>query len=632
MHQTALRVSGLGFLCLTAAGLATGDPVDLRPRFQPQQELVYRVVEAVNATFRTEGGPERSAGFRDEMAISIKVRDVAADGTATAEAVFLAPRTEPLTLMVGPNMPPQIIEESEELAPGLTARQYEMEPRYSADAIIKQMPIFATARANSPASPGDAWTDYAEATRPLIGKVAIETRYKLLSVDEPSKTAEIAVTQTLLRIEPASTQPEAEAGSHVVEFYGALSGTAKWDFARGHCASAGLTGKTVQVRQLKAGGTVTLKEAIDLTLERISLAVPKPASQAASTQPAATQPAATTQQVGRVLPAAGLDRGGPSPPDGVSADLRPKFHAGQELFYRLTEAGDNTSRLSDGRNAPRNQHLTFHNEIGFAIKVRGVGPDGGATLELRVAYLRFRFQSSRAVFERDTRAPETFKQGEPGPGPEFLQIVNWPITILVDAEGKVQRVEGADNLLAALGDGRLRMEPWLSADALRRLPLFVAAGANVPAAVGHVWQDHFETGRYGAGPSGAMAVDTTYTLSKIDEGARTAEIAIVHVPTLKETLAAQTQPEQKRPAPEFTADWKGTVRWDLAAGQCASASTTFNGSEKRRFFGNIEMNAQWNITTTFERVDRAAMERKESGPSLPAPVASAPAAAAVQRR
>lgn len=255
-------------------------PVDLDTRFQQGQALEYKIVEAVHANLRAGTGADKPIYFFREMGISAAAGNVGPDGSAELELSFLGPQAESLRLLASPTGSPQVLPSTEgPIVAGLTLEQYEQEPRHTANSMFKRLPLFAGANAPRPTPIGAKWGDMAEAFVPVVGKVVVDTQYELVAVDSATKTAKLAITQDLNLIEP---QPN--AGSHTgqdvpppetTDYTGKLTGTAEWDLARGHCISARLTGSVTNTRKAATGEAVIIEETIELTMQRVRLAMPQ---------------------------------------------------------------------------------------------------------------------------------------------------------------------------------------------------------------------------------------------------------------------------------------------------------------------------------------------------------------------
>lgn len=277
-------------------------------------------------------------------------------------------------------------------------------------------------------------------------------------------------------------------------------------------------------------------------------------------------------------------------------DLRPHPAAGRESFYLQTESGTITSEV--GPNEQRTRRRT--DEVGWTFRARGVEAKG-ATIEARIAYLRFRFESDRDAYDRDTRRPESLKPTRNGPGPEYLQLVDRPITITLDANGRVTKVAGADELLTEASEGvPVCMHHMMSADAIRRWPLFAPADAPPEASAGATWETPFTTD-YGFVWLRKRQGRARFTLARVDDSLGRAEVSVVYD---VQPEPPPTQPSVAEPAQQTT-DWKGTILWDMAGGRLIRAVSRLRASDKRTFFGNINTSTQSDVTFTFEQVDRS---------------------------
>jgi len=297
-----------------------------------------------------------------------------------------------------------------------------------------------------------------------------------------------------------------------------------------------------------------------------------------------------------------------------------QFVAGQEVCWRQAESGKHTSELGGNRQ----RKWTRRDEIGWVFKVLDAGP-GGATIEARIVYVRFRFESDVTAFDRDTRRPESFVAGENGPEPEFLRLVDRPFTITLDNEGRVRDVAGADELLAELGESvQMRVNHLMSPEAIRHWPLFAAAGAPAGASAGATWSDRFATGVdfVWVPPSDVQA---SYRLESADDKRTEVEVAYNVTP---KPPPPTTRPSIAEP-PKFESDWKGTLTFDRGTGLLIKAVSNLEATTRQTVFGNINTTQESDVTFTFEQVDRSAFQWSAPGPTTlpggPATAASAPA-------
>ena len=256
---------------VATASQPAGSGIDLGTRFQPGEALDYRIVESVHANLRADTGPDQPIFFFREMGLSLSADKVGPDGSAELDISFLSPNSESLRVMALPQGSPQTLPEADApVVPGLTLNQYEQEPRHTVNSMLRRLPLFAGATAPNPVAVGARWGDAAEIVVPLIGKVAVDTQYELKGVDPAKQTAQLGIVQELTLMEAAGG-----AALATVDYTGKLTGTAEWDLARGHCIGAHLTGKVTDIRKTATGEAVSIEETVELTMQRVRLAMPQ---------------------------------------------------------------------------------------------------------------------------------------------------------------------------------------------------------------------------------------------------------------------------------------------------------------------------------------------------------------------
>jgi len=184
---------------------------------------------------------------------------------------------------------------------------------------------------------------------PVIGKVAIDTQYELKGIDPAKQTAQLGIVQELTLMEAAGG-----AALATVDYTGKLTGTAEWDLARGHCIGAHLTGKVTDIRKTATGEAVSIEETVELTMQRVRLAMPQNHGRDARATPEEHR-----RDAGATAKNDRQDAGPTSKPEPALSEVGPDgspviAYLGQRALT-ISQLNDEMARLLKNRPAPTTQ-------------------------------------------------------------------------------------------------------------------------------------------------------------------------------------------------------------------------------------------------------------------------------------
>ncbi len=280
---------------------------------------------------------------------------------------------------------------------------------------------------------------------------------------------------------------------------------------------------------------------------------------------------------------------------GKGISLRPEFVVGQVTEYR--SRGTITHRAST-EDMPQSEPVRITTESGMQVKVVRLRPEGGAEIEWTLRYVVIK--TTEAVpgipieLDYDSREP---RSAQSPLAPMFAELVGRPITIEVDASGKVlgSRNTPAGGPPGVLGD---LLGGFFSPEMFEQLPLFITAGAPSPARKNSKWNRTLQIPL----PLGAGSIDfnTIHKLSKINRRENAALIAIEGDIAKGAAGGSTTQPAPDRTVVIHDGRFTGSAEWDTALGQLKSAESRMNlNLTLDTLLGR--MNVQQEMVSTVER-------------------------------
>jgi hypothetical protein len=202
-------------------------------------------------------------------------------------------------------------------------------------------------------------------------------------------------------------------------------------------------------------------------------------------------------------------------------------------------------------------------------------------------------------------------------GNMFTNMTNQPITMSVSPQGKVEKVEGFDQIAQGMGPMAAMMKEMFSEDALRQMSLFPGANAKHPTSTGDKWEEQHELEL----PMGMGKVNmkTVYTLGKVE--GNTAQLPQVTTTSLSAAPAPEGQTGPGMAFQKMDGKMTGTVRWDMKAGRL-EGSTARGETLMEMAVGPSVQKITQSTEMVLQRVGREDMERKAKAEVKPEPAAA----------
>ena len=236
----------------------------------------------------------------------------------------------------------------------------------------------------------------------------------------------------------------------------------------------------------------------------------------------------------------------------TTVDLKPKFVVGQEDRFVVDM---NSSRQAKFVESAVNRPETYRQKLRVKRRVTEVG-EAGATLELTYEAVEVAIVAGAKSVNYDSEGIND-SEAELSVGASVLPVLNKPVTVQVDAFGRVQKVTGNQNApgappsLSLLGDEMFT----------RTLtPLYGLGKDPVLVKVGETWTEERKSP---AGQTGAITSKRQHTLTSAD--AKLAKVTITGTLSLEPSEMA-TAAKTKVQDQSIT----GNIEWSLTAGSIRS--------------------------------------------------------------
>ncbi|HYF15907.1 MAG TPA: DUF6263 family protein [Phycisphaerales bacterium] len=249
--------------------------------------------------------------------------------------------------------------------------------------------------------------------------------------------------------------------------------------------------------------------------------------------------------------------------EGKEIDLRPKFRKGQETRYTLKM--DTTSEQRTGEDSAKQ---TTTQEIDLTLRVKDVGQDGGATVEMVYDALKLKSDSPLSAWEFDSKSPPS-KDGDVGA--LLRPVVGLTLTMQTDATGAITSVSTPPGG-AVSGD---TLGQFTGADMVKSMfgPITGIARGDGTASVGATWVNESVM----TAALGAMRMRNTYTL-RAHRG-NTADLDISGTVSLDGGSQGLFTIRE--------GSTKGNAAWDTEAGILASMDMTLRTIVDTKLSGDL---------------------------------------------
>jgi len=249
--------------------------------------------------------------------------------------------------------------------------------------------------------------------------------------------------------------------------------------------------------------------------------------------------------------------------DGV--DLHPKFVHDQETYYKclvITDHKITPPPPAEGAPAMPAQEMKVTMEMGYRFHTGEVKPDTAAQVEWTLLYVTLAFEPPMMP-KFDSRSSEN-----PNPMLQsaFASVLNKPATVMLSPDREISGIAGLEANQAG-GQIQQMLDQLFSEKSLRQLPVLATAKAPRPASSGATWSDHFEVDLPQG--MGTLMTDLKYTLDKVNEGGKQAELGVQGMTTSK---APPPPADSTEPPPPPMVQVKegastGHILWDLVKGE-----------------------------------------------------------------
>lgn len=237
-------------------------------------------------------------------------------------------------------------------------------------------------------------------------------------------------------------------------------------------------------------------------------------------------------------------------------NLAPKFEVGASSRYRYVSQTEQAFFVQGEQQG----FGASSSDTRATITVESVS-DEGAVLSVVFDGALIEFQGAGLNIVFDSAAPPD-KDPDSPIAPAFRAFLGKPVRCVVDANGALRRVEGADAIVPTQEPSRRLALQYLSEANLRWLinTAFVAKPEPARAAVGESWK----VTRSDPHELGTLNVEQTYTLDSDNAGL--ASISITGTDSVQKLLGVGAK-KGSETVEHLPAKITGTLRWDTHRGQ-----------------------------------------------------------------
>jgi hypothetical protein len=240
--------------------------------------------------------------------------------------------------------------------------------------------------------------------------------------------------------------------------------------------------------------------------------------------------------------------------------LQMKFTPGQMLRYRMDMNQQSDMKVGE---QPMQQQMTMSQEFSFSVvKER---PEGGWEMEMQFHSMKLDMKmNGNAVLAYDSANPPPPESADPV-AKGMANLTKGKLKYFIAKDGKVEKVEGLERLLALTGPGAPTLKGVINEDFLEQLS-FTYILPKKPVREGDTWKARLEVP---AGPLGTIASDLDVRLKAVEEreGHRVAVLAADGTLTSSrdEAEPGAAQPPLKIDLTGGTQ--KSEMAWDIELGQ-----------------------------------------------------------------
>jgi hypothetical protein len=196
-------------------------------------------------------------------------------------------------------------------------------------------------------------------------------------------------------------------------------------------------------------------------------------------------------------------------------EMKLKWQVGKK--YDQEMAMKQTSHIDvPGMPQPVDQMMNMTED--FSMSALKATPDGGMELELKFTAVKVNSSmGGQAIMDFDS-AKEPSQDGKDPSAPLFRKMVGAHLKYILDANGKLTKIEGMDDFLAQMSGGdpasAAMIKGLMSEDTLKQLVSRGQGLPDKPVSVGDHWPVNLEVN---AGQAGIMKMNMIYTFKGWDQ-------------------------------------------------------------------------------------------------------------------
>ena len=190
-------------------------------------------------------------------------------------------------------------------------------------------------------------------------------------------------------------------------------------------------------------------------------------------------------------------------------ELKLKWTVGKQYLERMTMDQDMEFTIP-GNSQPMQQQMEIIQEFSLAaLKER---PEGGVEVELKFISQKMSSKMAGRELMSFDSASDPSTDGANPIAPTLRKIVGAHVKYLIDARGKVEKMEGYDEFLKQITAGgspqaEMMIKGMFSEDTLKQFGARAQGLPEKPVKIGDTWPVHLEIS---AGPMGTMDLDMKY--------------------------------------------------------------------------------------------------------------------------
>ena len=193
-------------------------------------------------------------------------------------------------------------------------------------------------------------------------------------------------------------------------------------------------------------------------------------------------------------------------------ELKVKWIVGKQYHEQMTMDQDMEFTVP-GNSQPMQQQMEVTQE--FSLSVLKARPEGGAEVEMKFVSQKMSSKmGGRELMSFDSTADPSNDGANPM-APTLRKITGAHVKFLMDAEGKVEKVDDYDEFMKHISAGaspqsEMMISGMFSEDTLKQFASHSQGLPEKPVNVGDTWPSHLEIS---AGPMGTMKMDMKYKLA-----------------------------------------------------------------------------------------------------------------------